>query len=281
MHRMFFLLGLALATTLLWGTVRAGSDVVIGRSAPSNERVSMDQIDHSDWDALLRKYCDASGMVNYRAWHRARQDRQRLEAYLAQLSAADPNRAAAGAAKMAFWINAYNAVTIHGILREYPTTSIRNHTARVFGYNIWDDLLLPVGDRTYSLNQMEHDVLRKMGDPRIHFAIVCASIGCPPLSNGAYLPQQLDNQLSTNTRRFFSDRKKFRYNGSNKTMELSPILKWFSEDFGADRAAQLRTIAPYLPDQSAQALAASGQASISYLDYDWSLNDQATQSRQP
>ncbi len=203
MHRLFFSLGLALATTLQWGTVWAGSDVVIGRSAASNERVSMDQTDHTDWDALLRKYCDASGMVNYRAWHRARQDRQRLETYLAQLSAADPNRAAAGAAKMAFWINAYNGVTLHGILREYPTTSIRNHTAKVFGYNIWDDLLLPVGDRTYSLNQMEHDVLRKLGDPRIHFAIVCASIGCPPLLNGAYLPQQLDNQLSTNARRFF------------------------------------------------------------------------------
>jgi hypothetical protein len=175
---------------------------------------------------------------------------------------------------MAFWINAYNAVTIHGILREFPTTSIRNHTAKVFGYNIWDDLLLPVGGRTYSLNQMEHDVLRKMGDPRIHFAIVCASIGCPPLLNSAYLPSQLDKQLTANPKRFFADKQKFRYDTSRKTMQLSPILKWFSEDFGADRAAHLRTIAPFLPNQSAQALATGGEASISYLGYDWGLNDQ-------
>ncbi len=274
----FFSLGLVLAAALPWGTVWAGSDVVIGSSVPADRRVSFDQIDHAEWDALLRKYCDAKGMVDYVAWHRTGPDRQRLETYLARLSAADPKRTAAGAAKMAFWINAYNAVTIHGILREYPTTSIRNHTAKIFGYNIWDDLLLPVGDRTYSLNQMEHDVLRKMGDPRIHFAIVCASIGCPPLLNGAYLPQELDKQLTTNAKRFFADREKFRYDAAKKTMQLSPILKWFAEDFGADRAAQLRTIGPFLPDQSARALAASGEASVSYLDYDWSLNDQATRS---
>ena len=118
-----------------------------------------------------------------------------------------------------------------------------------------------------------------MGDPRVHFAIVCASIGCPPLLNGAYLPQQLDNQLTANARRFFSDPKKFRHDASRRSIELSPIIKWFAEDFGADRAAQLRTIAPFLPDQSAQALAASGWASVSYLDYDWGLNDQTTQSR--
>lgn len=279
MSRIFFSLGLVLMTALQFEAVWAGSDVVIGRSAPPSQRTSMDQVDHTDWNALLQKYCDASGMVNYRAWHGSRQDRQRLEAYLTRLSAADPSRVATGAAKMAFWINAYNAVTIHGILREYPTTSIRNHTAKLFGYNIWDDLLLPVGDRTYSLNQMEHEVLRKMGDPRVHFAIVCASIGCPPLLNSAYLPQQLDNQLTANARRFFSDPTKFRSDASRRSIEISPIVKWFAEDFGANRAAQLRTIAPFLPDQSAQALAASGQASMSYLGYDWGLNDQATQSR--
>jgi len=278
MDRRFLSLGLIFAV-IPWGSARAGSDIVIGRSAPASERVSIDQIDHSEWDALLQKYCNENGMVDYTAWHRSTSDRQRLEKYLAQLSTADPKRSAKADAKMAFWINAYNAVTIDGILRVYPTTSIRNHTAKLFGYNIWDDLLLPVGDRNYSLNQMEHDVLRKMGDPRIHFAIVCASIGCPPLLNRAYQSQELDSQLTANAKRFFGNRTKFQYDVSQKTMELSPILKWFSEDFGADQAALLRTITPFLPDEPAQALAASGQVSVSYLDYDWGLNDQAAQPK--
>ncbi len=254
----------------------AGSDVIIGTNASSTQLVSMAQIDHTGWDQLLRKYCDEQGFVNYQAWHRSGQDRQLLQNYLAHLSTANPNQSAPPAAKMAFWINAYNAVTIHGILREYPTTSIRNHTAKVFGYNIWDDLLLPVGSQNFSLNQMEHEVLRKMGDPRVHFAIVCASIGCPPLLNAAYSPQTLDAQLTANAQRFFADREKFRYDAAQRKIELSPIIKWFAEDFGANQTAQLQAIAPFLPDQTSKTLAASGQASVGYLDYDWNLNDQAT-----
>jgi hypothetical protein len=265
------LFGLALA--LLWGTAWAGGDVLIGHTVPADDRVAFKQIIHDDWSALLGKYCDAKGMVNYSAWHRSDADRKRLLAYLAQLSAAEPSRKATEAAKMAFWINAYNGVTIHGILREYPTTSIRNHTAKVFGYNIWKDLLLPVGGKTYSLDQMEHDVLRNMGEPRIHFAIVCASISCPPLLNSAYLPAKLDSQLTANAKRFFSDKRNFRYDATQQTLQVSPILKWFANDFGADRAAQLRTIAPFLPDQTARGLATGGKARVSYLNYDWGLND--------
>lgn len=253
------------------------SEIIVGQQVPAVQQVSIDQISHDQWDALLRTYCDPQGLVNYKAWKESRQERQKLEQYLQHLAHADPTRPASQEAKLAFWINAYNAVTIEGILREYPTTSIRNHTAKLFGYNIWDDLLLPVGDRTYSLNQIEHDVLRKMGDPRIHFAIVCASIGCPPLLDHAYTAEKLDDQLTANAKRFFADATKFRYDASKQKIEISPILDWFAEDFGANQAAQLRTIAPYLPDQPSQALAQNSRASVRYLDYDWSLNDQATQ----
>lgn len=242
---------------------------------PASQQVSIDAIDHATWDALLRKYCDSQGYVNYQAWKQSGADQQSLDRYLAHLSGAKSNLPAKPAAKLAFWINAYNAVTIKGILSEYPTTSIRNHTAKVFGYNIWDDLLLRVGGKTFSLNQMEHEVLRKMGEPRIHFAIVCASIGCPPLLNQAYSANEINNQLTFNAQRFFADREKFRYDASRKQIEISPILKWFAEDFGADRSAQIRSIATYLPDATARALAESGQASVSFLSYDWGLNDQA------
>jgi hypothetical protein len=258
----------------------AGGAGTVGTSVPAGQQVSLDQIDHAAWDALLRKYCDSQGFVNYQVWHKSKPDQQSLDNYLSHLSKANPSRPSTPAAKLAFWINAYNAVTIKGILREYPTTSIRNHTAKVFGYNIWDDLLLQVGDRTYSLNQMEHEVLRKTGEPRVHFAIVCASIGCPSLLNQAYSAENLEKQLVFNTKRFFANRDKFQYLADRSSIEVSPILKWFAEDFGTDQAAQLRTIAPYLPDQTAQALAASGQATVSYLSYDWDLNDQATQVAQ-
>jgi len=275
MSRYFLMLAMVVSGSLPCSIGWAGGAATVGISVPAAQQVSLDQIDHAAWDLLLGKYCDSRGYVNYQAWHQSKQDRQSLDHYLSHLSRGNPLRPAASTAKLAFWINAYNGVTIQGILREYPTTSIRNHTAKLFGYNIWDDLLLHVGNRTYSLNQMEHEVLRKMNEPRIHFAIVCASIGCPPLLNEAYSAENLESQLTSNTKRFFADREKFRYDVAKQRVEVSPILKWFAEDFGANRAAQLRTIAPYLPDQAAQTLASSGQATVSYLSYDWKLNDQS------
>ena len=255
-------------------TVWASGAATLGEIVPAADRVRIEQIDHGVWSSLLEKYCDSNGLVDYQAWKNSAPDQKLLDQYLAKLSTVDPSKPSSRESQLAFWINAYNSVTVKGILREYPTTSIRNHTARVFGYNIWDDLLLPVGSRTYSLNQMEHDVLRKMGEPRIHFAIVCASIGCPPLLNRAYIAEQLDQQLTDNTKRFFADRKKFSYDVANRSITVSPILDWFAEDFGADAAAQMKTISVYLPNQESQKLAASGQARVRYHDYDWGLNDQ-------
>jgi len=239
----------------------------------------MDQIDHTSWNTLLVRYVDESGMVDYRGWKASATDVQALDEYLASLSRANPQAVASREAELAFWINAYNALTIKGILREYPTSSIRNHTPVAFGYHIWKDLLLVVGDDAYSLNRMEHEVLRKKGEPRIHFAIVCASIGCPVLLNEAYVSERINEQLTTSARRFFSDPTKFNDDTSQGTINLSPILKWFATDFGANIREQMATIAPYLPDEAARQLATSGQASVSYLSYNWDLNDQATHRR--
>ncbi|MCP4172364.1 MAG: DUF547 domain-containing protein [Fuerstiella sp.] len=117
-----------------------------------------------------------STLMAWRAWHSSAVDIRALDRYLSTGRANQTTKNG----KLAFWINAYNAATIRGILREYPTTSIRNHTARLFGYNIWKQLQLYVGNKAHSLEGIEHQVLRKMNEPRIHFAIVCASIGCPP-----------------------------------------------------------------------------------------------------
>ena len=253
---------------------KAGSTVYVGQRGTG--RVSMDKIDHSSWDKLLRKYVDKDGYVNYRSWHASASERRTLSEYLNSLSQANPQASASKDAKLAFWINAYNAVTVHGILREYPTSSIRNHTAKLFGYNIWKDLQLYVGGRAYSLEAIEHQTLRKMSEPRIHFAIVCASIGCQRLRNEAYTASKVQQQLETNAKEFFSRSQNFRYESQSRRFYLSSIMSWFAEDFGSSQAAQLRTISEWLPDKSARAAAQAGSGSVSYLDYDWNLNDQSS-----
>lgn len=266
--------GVLLVALAIGGMQWRGSlDVVVGQPWPAEEQVSIDMIDHGVWNELLRKYVNDRGEVDYAAWLASSDDSARLESYLNALSRADPTQPAERSAKLAFWINAYNALTVQGILREYPTSSIRNHTGAV-GYNIWKNLLLRVGGETYSLDAIEHDILRKMEDPRIHFAIVCASVGCPRLLNEAYVASRLDEQLDENARAFFSQNQNFRIDESSETVYLSSILNWFASDFGADATAQLQAIAPYLPSEEARSYIESAQPSIEYLDYDWSLNKQ-------
>lgn len=278
MNSTTLLAALTLMIAVLAGPSFAGPTITIGANVPPEKRIPAEQIDHAAWDALLKKYVDDQGLVDYRAWKANLSDRRELEQYLAHLSSATFPAQTSAATKLAFWINAYNAVTVEGILREYPTTSIRNHTAKVFGYNIWKDLQLIVDGKPYSLDQMEHEVLRKMDEPLIHFAIVCASIGCPRLLNEAYIPSKLDEQLIANTQSFFADPTKFRFDASRKVITVSPILDWFGEDFGGTTAERLRRIAPFLP-QAARELANSGTARLTFLDYDWGLNDQVESDR--
>ena len=265
---------LILATT----PVGDAAETIVGRTWSAAEQVSIDKIDHAAWDGLLQKYVDGQGDVDYTGWKASAENVQRLDEYLAALSQADVRKAASHDAKLAFFINAYNAVTIQGILREYPTTTIRNHTAKVFGYNIWQDLLLQVGNQRYSLEAMEHEVLRKMKEPRIHFAIVCASIGCPRLQNRAFTADAVDDQLAAAARGFFADAKHLRVDATKKTVQLSQIFKWFGEDFGATQQKRLTWIADYVDDAPAKELLRGGRATVSYLDYDWDLNDQNTAS---
>lgn len=252
----------------------AATDVFLG--SQFGKSVAMHQIDHSGWDSLLKKYVDADGQVNYRAWNSNAADKKKLDQYLTSLSHGNrrKDKGTALGHRLAFWINAYNAVTIKGILREYPTTSIRNHTAKFFGYNIWKNLKLYVGGSAYSLDQMEHEILRKMNEPRIHFAIVCASKGCPRLLNQAYTQAKLDEQLTMNAKDFFSRRQNFQHDFARKQFKLSSLLSWFGEDFGSSQAKQLQRISPWLPNDAAKTAADRNSVQVSYLDYDWGLNSQ-------
>lgn len=246
----------------------------LGKQWAKSQRVSMDKIDHTPFDTLLQKYVDEDGYVDYKSWKASRNDRAALQNYLSQLSRSDRNRRASKNGKLAFWINAYNAVTLEGIMQVYPTTSIRNHTAKLFGFNIWKELPLIVGDEKVSLDSMEHKILRKMGEPRIHFAIVCASVGCPRLMNHAYTSKELDKQLSINAKDFFSRSQNFRADAANRTIHVSSILDWFGSDFGSSQTARFKYLKEYIPVRS-QNLATSNQTTVKYQTYNWNLNDQS------
>ncbi|MEN1682238.1 MAG: DUF547 domain-containing protein [Planctomycetota bacterium] len=250
------------------------ADTVVGAQTEASSRVGYDEIDHSAWDALLKQYVNDRGLVAYKAWKSSPAAVAQLDGYLATLSAVDPRQPAARESELAYWINAYNAVTVRGILDVYPTTSIRNHTAKVWGYNIWKNLKLRYADSQINLNDIEHEVLRKRGEPRIHFAIVCASIGCPRLLNEAYVPQRLDEQLTRNAQDFFAQRQNFQVDRGSNTVRLSSILSWFGSDFGAGKQAQLQAIRPWLPSDEARAFVSQARVRVDYLDYDWGINEQ-------
>ena len=264
---------LVVGAVVFWPTLRPQLFVVaVGPTVAPDEQVSIADISHTPWDELLRKHVTDEGLVDYDSWKASTADVQKLDDYLTQLSHADRSRTATKEQELAFWINAYNALTVKGILREYPTTSIRNHTGAI-GYNIWDHYSLRVGNQPYSLSAIEHEILRKMDEPRIHFAIVCASIGCPRLLNRAFEAGRLYEQLDGNAKNFFAQQRNFQIDEGTKTVRVSSILEWFATDFGADSVAQLKRIRPYLPNDEAMQFV-DGDVTIAYLEYDWNINRQ-------
>lgn len=267
-----FIAAAAAVAIVIVTNATASAKEPLGRTWPAGQYVSMDDVDHAVYDQLLQTYVNGDGMVNYAAWRHSATDRKSLQNYLVRLSQASPAVKASRTGQLAFWINAYNATTIEGILQVYPTSSIRNHTAKVAGYNLWKDLPLLVGGKPHSLDAMEHQILRKMGEPRIHFAIVCASIGCPRLLNEAYAPDRIEEQLAMNTRDFFSRSQNFRVDQSG-VMHVSSILDWFGEDFGPTQQAKFTALQHYLPED-AQRMAVNPRTRLVFQDYDWSLNEQ-------
>lgn len=227
------------------------------------------KVDHSDFDALLKKYVK-DGLVDYKTWKA--KDLKALDAYLKRLQATDPSKLASDKHRMAFWINVYNAWTLRSMLKLYPTKSILNHSLAMKGFGIWKKNPISINGKNRTLDEIEHKILRPMGDARIHFAIVCASIGCPPLRSGAYTANKLGEQMDESARIFFATKSKFKVEGN--TVYLSKIFDWFKSDFGTKPAEVLKSLASYAPNAEAKKLMLSGKAQISYLDYDWSINEQ-------
>ena len=249
--------------------------IAVKTSAQSGVKIVKNgRIDHSIYGTLLERYVDQEGFVAYRQLKA--QDEAKLWLYLNALGEVDPAQLRDRAERLAYWINAYNALTIKGILDFYPTKSIRDHVSTI-GYNIWKDYKMLVNSTEYSLDDIEHDILRKMGDPRIHFAIVCASVGCPKLLSEPYTSDRLDEQLSRSTRDFFSDPEKFRIDRAAGSVHQSPIMDWYKDDFGKNKSERLAFIRPFLDDADDRAFLDSSGLKVKNLDYDWNLNDQSYQ----
>lgn len=234
---------------------------------------------HRAWDDLLKKHVVVleGGRVSRVRYAEFAKDRAALKAYLATLSAVPEARFGgwSKAQRMAFLINAYNAFTVEKILTRYPDLKSIRDFGTVFG-NPWKDTFFRILGHESYLDQIEHEMLRKPGaydDPRVHYAVNCASIGCPMLREEAYTDDKLERQLDEQTARFLSDRSRNRFNPANGRLEVSKIFDWFKEDFGV-REQYFSRYAKLLADTPAQQkVVADGRAPLSFLDYDWSLND--------
>lgn len=174
--------------------------------------------------------------------------------------------------QVAFLMNLYNAATLRLILDHYPLKSIKD-IGNVFK-GPWKQEVVPLFGKTVTLDYLEHGVLRKKyAEPRVHFAIVCAAKGCPPLRNEAYVPDKLNEQLDDQGRIFLGMKEKNRFEGG--TLYLSPIFKWFSEDFEKKSGTVVKFVTPFLPAEAQKQIQASKSVDTRYTDYDWSLNEKA------
>jgi hypothetical protein len=241
---------------------------------------------HKAWDELVKKHVKYAqngnaSRVDYAGFLK---DRAQLKAVL------DDYQKVAKAGfdgwskpqQQAFLVNAYNAFTVEKILTRYPGIKSIRDFGTVFG-NPWKDKFFTLFGQPSYLDQVEHEILRKEGvydDPRVHVAVVCASIGCPMLRTEAFTAANLEASLEDGMKRFLSDRARNRYNAQAKKLEVSKIFDWYGKDFEKGHKgytsvkATMAKYADLLADSAEDRAAVKSQsAEVAFLEYDWSLND--------
>ncbi len=230
---------------------------------PMTHSTAQPGVDNAIWADLLEKHV-VNARVDYSGF---KKDEKQLDAYLAVLSRTDI-KALSKTGQFAFYINAYNAFTIKLILTKYPDINSIKEIGSFFS-NPWQKKFIPLGKRVVTLDDIEHKILRPwFKDPRVHFAINCASKSCPPLRNEPYETDLLETQLEDQTRLFINDTKN-NYVKDN-TLYVSKIFKWFKEDFSG---RPLWFVLQYSNAPLKTAIQAAGHdIKIDYLHYDWSLN---------
>lgn len=214
---------------------------------------------HSEWNTLLQSHVDLDGNVNYKGF---KKNETQLDTYLELLNLNPPQESWSKNEKKAYLINAYNAFTVKLIVENYPLESIKDIGG--FFNNPFTTEFAKIGDKEYSLDDIEKEMLLKMGDPRLHFAVNCASESCPKLLNEAYVASKLDKQLDASASYFINSEE----NKLSKTkVELSKIFKWYASDFEKNGQSVIDFINQYSKEKISE------NASISYLPYSWKLNE--------
>lgn len=234
--------------------------LLIGISIPS---ISQEYLKHDQWTSLLQTYVSPTGNVDYKG---IKEHEAELDAYLEVLSKNHPTSEWDKNDQLAFWINAYNAFTVKLIVKNYPVVSIKDLGGSIYKVNTpWDEKFIHIGEETYDLNNIEHGIIRKeFNDPRIHFAVNCASISCPPLRNEAYVGSKLNAQLDDQAKRFINDPTKNKI--TKGKAQLSKIFTWFKGDFTASGLS----IAEFINQYSEVKM--TKKTKVTYFDYDWNLN---------
>ena len=233
--------------------------------------VSAATFDHSKFDHVLKKYVDDEGLVDYNS---IAKDKGFSE-YMQSLQTAGVEEFSRDG-QLAFWINAYNAVTIDKVIKVKPKKSVRE----TFIPGVWTGTKFftsrehIVAGKRLSQDDIEHEILRKQfQDPRIHFAIICASMGCPPLPRIAYTEENVQSRLEEETQKYLNSPRGTRIDRAENTLHMSKLFDWFGSDFINKSGSILAFMQPYLNEEVRIFL--QRDPMISYLEYDWALNAQA------
>ncbi|EKF75915.1 hypothetical protein A11A3_00435 [Alcanivorax hongdengensis A-11-3] len=247
--------------------------------------------DHSGWNRLLESHVhwQRDGVASAVDYSGMRQEQAALDRYLASLSAVTPAQFEnfSHDEKLAFLINAYNAFTVALILRQ-PALPDSIRDIGSFFNGPWDQRFFSLLGKKRTLDEVEHTLIRanpSLMDPRVHFALNCASVGCPALRPEAYQGERLDQQLTDNLKRFLSDRQRNRYNSRENRLEVSKIFDWYDDDFEKASGSVERYLLQYadtlaLPETARQSLD-SDSLDLHFLSYDWSLNREAHHDATP
>lgn len=219
-------------------------------------------VDHTSWSTLLASHVTPLGNVNYEGFV---EEAAKLQEYLDQLSENPPGKNWSDNDELAYWINAYNAFTVKLIIDHYPLKSIKDIAGGLPMINTpWDIKFFKIGGIDFDLNTIEHNILRvEFEEPRIHFAVNCASFSCPKLKNEAYIGERVNEQLDEQAREFIFNADKNQVTAS--ATKISKIFSWFEDDFNK-KGSVLSFIKKYQP-------ALDETNEIQYIDYIWTLNE--------
>ncbi|SLN16891.1 hypothetical protein ROA7450_00488 [Roseovarius albus] len=262
------LLTLPTATLAAWKTSAPEVwDIWEGHN-PANAK----PVDHSTWDKLLKKYVrqDQNGLNRFAYSKVSAADKAALNTYIGQLSQIEITDRARPV-QLAYWINLYNALTVKVILDHYPVKSIRDiDTSGLFSNGPWGSELITIEEADLALDDIEHAILRPIWkDPRIHYAVNCASVGCPNLHNQAFTAKNANKLMDKLARDYINSPRGLAV--SNGKITVSKIYKWFTYDFGNSEAAVLNHLAKYADSERKAAITQIGR--IHNSAYDWSLNE--------